>query len=107
MPPDHAGITQQNFIDQFQKVAPTLKSYIDHQHPVPEGRYVPGGLAQLQSPPPCGQLPAPSWALAPCPRFLYTKLLLMELQTLKVENTRQIVHIQDLSSMMPLFSEIG
>ncbi|XP_053907122.1 nuclear receptor subfamily 1 group I member 3 isoform X2 [Cuculus canorus] len=77
--PDNAGITQRDFIDQFQeKVALTLKSYIDHQHPMPEGR------------------------------FLYAKLLLLvtELQTLKVENTRQILHIQDLSSMTPLLSEI-
>ncbi|KAM6112592.1 nuclear receptor subfamily 1 group I member 3 [Phoenicopterus ruber ruber] len=77
--PDHAGIAQRDFIDQFQeKVALTLKSYIDHRHPMPEGR------------------------------FLYAKLLLLltELQTLKVENTRQILHIQDLSSMTPLLSEI-
>ncbi|GAB0201143.1 nuclear receptor subfamily 1 group I member 3 [Grus japonensis] len=77
--PDHASITQRDFIDRFQeKVALTLKSYIDHQHPMPEGR------------------------------FLYAKLLLLltELQTLKVENTRQILHIQDLSSMTPLLSEI-
>ncbi|KAM4644475.1 nuclear receptor subfamily 1 group I member 3 isoform 3-T3 [Amazona ochrocephala] len=77
--PDHSSITQHDFIDQFQeKVALTLKSYIDHRHPMPEGR------------------------------FLYAKLLLLltELQTLKVENTRQILHIQDLSSMTPLLSEI-
>ncbi|XP_030320912.1 nuclear receptor subfamily 1 group I member 3 isoform X1 [Calypte anna] len=77
--PDHAGITQRKFIDEFQeKVALTLKSYIDHRHPMPEGR------------------------------FLYAKLLLLltELQTLKVENTRQILHIQDLSIMTPLLSEI-
>ncbi|KFQ96860.1 Nuclear receptor subfamily 1 group I member 2, partial [Nipponia nippon] len=77
--PDHASITQRDFVDQFQeKVALTLKSYIDHRHPMPEGR------------------------------FLYAKLLLLltELQTLKVENTRQILHIQDLSSMTPLLSEI-
>ncbi|KAM6294244.1 nuclear receptor subfamily 1 group I member 3 [Aegotheles albertisi] len=77
--PDHASVTQHDFIDQFQeKVALTLKSYIDHRHPLPEGR------------------------------FLYAKLLLLltELQTLKVENTRQILHIQDLSSMTPLLSEI-
>ncbi|XP_010565235.1 PREDICTED: nuclear receptor subfamily 1 group I member 3 [Haliaeetus leucocephalus] len=77
--PDHASIAQRDFIDQFQeKVALTLKSYIDHWHPMPEGR------------------------------FLYAKLLLLltELQTLKVENTRQILHIQDLSSMTPLLSEI-
>ncbi|XP_058677795.1 nuclear receptor subfamily 1 group I member 3 [Ammospiza nelsoni] len=77
--PDHAGIAQREAIDQFQeKVALTLKSYIDHQHPPEEGR------------------------------FLYAKLLLLltELQTLKVENTRQILHIQDLSAMTPLLSEI-
>ncbi|KAM6039372.1 nuclear receptor subfamily 1 group I member 3 [Chlamydotis macqueenii] len=77
--PDHAGIAERDFIDRFQeKVALTLKSYIDHRHPMPEGR------------------------------FLYAKLLLLvtELQTLKVENTRQILHIQDLSSMTPLLSEI-
>ncbi|XP_048785201.1 LOW QUALITY PROTEIN: nuclear receptor subfamily 1 group I member 3-like [Lagopus muta] len=77
--PDHASVTQRDFIDQLQeKVALTLKSYIDHQHPMPEGR------------------------------FLYAKLLLLltELQTLKMENTRQILHIQDLSSMTPLLSEI-
>uniref|UniRef100_A0A8B9FED8 Nuclear receptor subfamily 1 group I member 3 n=1 Tax=Amazona collaria TaxID=241587 RepID=A0A8B9FED8_9PSIT len=77
--PDHSSITQHDFIDQFQeKVALTLKSYIDHRHPMPEGR------------------------------FLYAKLLLLltELQTLKVENTRQMLHIQDLSSMTPLLSEI-
>ncbi|KAM9515116.1 LOW QUALITY PROTEIN: nuclear receptor subfamily 1 group I member 3 [Guaruba guarouba] len=77
--PDHTSITQHDSIDQFQeKVALTLHSYIHHQHPMPEGR------------------------------FLYAKLLLLltELQTLKVENTRQILHIQDLSSMTPLLSEI-
>lgn len=43
----------------------------------------------------------------PC-RFLYAKLLLLvtELQTLKVENMRQILHIQDLGTMTPLLSEI-
>ncbi|XP_074784902.1 nuclear receptor subfamily 1 group I member 3 [Athene noctua] len=77
--PDHAGVAQRDVIDQFQeKVALTLKSYIDHRHPMPGGR------------------------------FLYAKLLLLltELQTLKMENTRQILHIQDLSSMTPLLSEI-
>ncbi|XP_062453616.1 nuclear receptor subfamily 1 group I member 3 [Rhea pennata] len=77
--PDHTGVAQREFIDQLQeKVALTLKSYIDHQHAMPEGR------------------------------FLYAKLLLLltELQTLKVENTRQILHIQDLSSITPLLSEI-
>ncbi|OXB55817.1 hypothetical protein ASZ78_007135, partial [Callipepla squamata] len=37
--PDHASVTQRDFIDQVQeKAALTLKSYIDHQHPMPEGR---------------------------------------------------------------------
>lgn len=108
-PPDRASITQRDFIDQFQeKVALTLKSYIDCRHPMPESRYVPRRLAQPRSPPPWGQPPGPSQALPPRPRFLYAKLLLLltELQTLKVENTRQILHIQDLSSMTPLLSEI-
>ncbi|XP_041875932.1 nuclear receptor subfamily 1 group I member 3 isoform X1 [Corvus kubaryi] len=77
--PDHAGIAQRDVIDAFQeKVALTLKSYIDHRHPPPEGR------------------------------FLYAKLLLLltEMQTLKAEKTRQILHIQDLSAMTPLLSEI-
>ncbi|XP_075301110.1 nuclear receptor subfamily 1 group I member 3 isoform X2 [Opisthocomus hoazin] len=77
--PDHTSIAQRDFIDAFQeKVALTLKSYIDHWHPMPEGR------------------------------FLYAKLLLLltELQTLKAENMRQILHIQDLSTMTPLLSEI-
>uniref|UniRef100_A0A8C0AT11 Nuclear receptor subfamily 1 group I member 3 n=1 Tax=Buteo japonicus TaxID=224669 RepID=A0A8C0AT11_9AVES len=60
--PDDASIAQRDFIDQFQeKVALTLKSYIDHQHPMPEGRYVPGGFAQLRSPPPWRQQWDLSW----------------------------------------------
>lgn len=77
--PDHPGITQHDTIDQLQeKMALTLKSYIDQRHPLPEGR------------------------------LLYAKLLLLltELRTLKVENTRQILHIQDLTIMNPLLSEI-
>ncbi|XP_026572162.1 nuclear receptor subfamily 1 group I member 3 [Pseudonaja textilis] len=80
--PDHMDVTQREEIDQTQeKIALTLKKYIDHWHPWPEGR------------------------------FLYAKLLLLltELRTLKVENTRQIHHIddsQDLSSLTPLLSEI-
>uniref|UniRef100_A0A8C3FQM6 Nuclear receptor subfamily 1 group I member 3 n=1 Tax=Chrysemys picta bellii TaxID=8478 RepID=A0A8C3FQM6_CHRPI len=77
--PDHPGITQRHTVDQLQeKMALTLKSYIDQRHPLPEGR------------------------------FLYAKLLLLltELRTLKVENTRQILHIQDLTAMTPLLSEI-
>ena len=84
-------------------MALTLKSYIDHQHPMPEGRYVQGRVGTASVP--SGSEPGiPS----PPPRFLYAKLLLLltELQTLKVENTRQILHIQDLSSMTPLLSEI-
>ncbi|XP_017593153.1 PREDICTED: nuclear receptor subfamily 1 group I member 3 [Corvus brachyrhynchos] len=39
--PDHAGIAQRDVIDAFQeKVALTLKSYIDHRHPPPEGRFL-------------------------------------------------------------------
>nr|XP_021152245.1 nuclear receptor subfamily 1 group I member 3 [Columba livia] len=77
--PDHAGITQRDIVDQFQeKMALTLKSYMDQQHPMPEGR------------------------------FVYAKLLLLltELQTLKVDSLRQMLHIGDLSSMTPLLSEI-
>ncbi|XP_074836662.1 nuclear receptor subfamily 1 group I member 3 [Carettochelys insculpta] len=77
--PDHPGITQHDTIDQLhEKTALTLKSYIDQRHPLPDGR------------------------------LLYAKLLLLltELRTLKVENTRQILHIQDLTVMTPLLSEI-
>ncbi|XP_058016525.1 nuclear receptor subfamily 1 group I member 3 isoform X2 [Ahaetulla prasina] len=80
--PDHMDVTQREEIDRTQeKIALTLKKYIDHRHPGPEGR------------------------------FLYAKLLLLltELRTLKVENTRQILHIDDsqnLSSLTPLLSEI-
>ncbi|XP_039219576.1 nuclear receptor subfamily 1 group I member 3 isoform X1 [Crotalus tigris] len=80
--PDHIEVTQREEIDQTQeKIALTLKKYIDRWHPWPEGR------------------------------FLYAKLLLLltELRSLKVENTRQIHHIDDrqnLSSMTPLLSEI-
>lgn len=108
--PDHAGITQRDIVDQFQeKMALTLKSYMDQQHPMPEGRYVPGGggVTQPRSPrrgdghqtPPRPQ---------PGRRFVYAKLLLLltELQTLKVDSLRQMLHIGDLSSMTPLLSEI-
>ncbi|XP_015676977.2 nuclear receptor subfamily 1 group I member 3 [Protobothrops mucrosquamatus] len=80
--PDHIEVTQREEIDRTQeKIALTLKKYIDRWHPWPEGR------------------------------FLYAKLLLLltELRSLKVENTRQIHHIDDrqnLSSMTPLLSEI-
>ncbi|KAM3824746.1 nuclear receptor subfamily 1 group I member 3 [Vipera latastei] len=80
--PDHIEVTQREEIDRTQeKIALTLKKYIDRWHPWPEGR------------------------------FLYAKLLLLltELRTLKVENTRQILHIDDsqnFSSMTPLLSEI-
>ncbi|XP_058684804.1 nuclear receptor subfamily 1 group I member 2-like isoform X6 [Poecile atricapillus] len=75
---DH-GVAQREVIDAFQEqLALTLQSYIEHQHPPEEGR------------------------------LLYAKLLLLltELQTLMVENTRQILHIQELSAMTPLLSEI-
>uniref|UniRef100_A0ACB8G832 Uncharacterized protein n=1 Tax=Sphaerodactylus townsendi TaxID=933632 RepID=A0ACB8G832_9SAUR len=80
--PDHVDVTQRDQIDQTQeKIALTLKNYIDQRHPLPEGR------------------------------FLYAKLLLLlaELRTLKVENTRQILHIdhnKNFTSMTPLLSEI-
>ncbi|XP_060113152.1 nuclear receptor subfamily 1 group I member 3 [Heteronotia binoei] len=78
--PDNLEVMQRDEIDQTQeKIALTLKNYIDQRHPLPEGR------------------------------FLYAKLLLLltELRSLKVENTRQILHIdQDFSAMTPLLSEI-
>ncbi|KAJ6651823.1 hypothetical protein lerEdw1_016451 [Lerista edwardsae] len=80
--PDHVDVTQREEIDRIQeKIALTLKSYIDQHHPLPEGR------------------------------FLYAKLLLLltELRTLKAENMRQIHHIhhyQDLTTMTPLLTEI-
>ncbi|KAJ7307396.1 hypothetical protein JRQ81_009412 [Phrynocephalus forsythii] len=80
--PDDVTVTQREAVDQIQeRIALTLKSYIDHRHPLPEGR------------------------------FLYAKLLLLltELRSLKVECTRQIHHMpnsQDLITMTPLLSEI-
>uniref|UniRef100_A0ABM5F3U2 Nuclear receptor subfamily 1 group I member 3 n=1 Tax=Pogona vitticeps TaxID=103695 RepID=A0ABM5F3U2_9SAUR len=80
--PDDVTVTQQEAVDQIQeRIALALKSYIDHCHPLPEGR------------------------------SLYAKLLLLltELRTLKVEGTRQIHHIHNregLISMTPLLSEI-
>ncbi|KAJ7307395.1 hypothetical protein JRQ81_009411 [Phrynocephalus forsythii] len=80
--PDHVTIVQREAVDQTQeRIALTLKSYIDHCHSLSEGR------------------------------FLYAKLLLLltELRSLKVEGTRQMLHIQDangLGSKMPLLSEI-
>ncbi|KAG8430981.1 hypothetical protein GDO86_019620 [Hymenochirus boettgeri] len=79
--PDRPGIMERKVIDEIQeKLAITLKCYIDDHHPLPEGR------------------------------FLYPKLLslLAELRTLNEENTRQILHIQDVSSdaMTPLMKEI-
>lgn len=80
--PDHVTVTQREEIDQVQeKIALTLKNYIDQRHPLPGGR------------------------------FLYAKLLLLltELRSLKAENMRQILHInhqQDLTTMTPLLSEI-
>ncbi|KAL8184449.1 UNVERIFIED_CONTAM: hypothetical protein K2H54_017277 [Gekko kuhli] len=78
--PDNVNVVQRDEIDRTQEqIALTLKNYIDQRHPLPEGR------------------------------FLYAKLLLLltELRSLKVENTRQILHIdQDFTSMTPLLSEI-
>ncbi|KAM8921744.1 nuclear receptor subfamily 1 group I member 3 [Pelodytes ibericus] len=78
--PDRPGITERDTIDEIQeKTALTLKCYIDYHHPLPEGR------------------------------FLYPKLLalLTELRTLNEENTRQLLHIQDLNAdaMTPLMKE--
>ncbi|XP_067425661.1 nuclear receptor subfamily 1 group I member 3 isoform X2 [Emydura macquarii macquarii] len=40
--PDHPGITQRGTVDQLQeKVAVTLKNYIDQRHPLPEGSSTP------------------------------------------------------------------
>ncbi|XP_053560635.1 nuclear receptor subfamily 1 group I member 3 [Bombina bombina] len=79
--PDRPGVIERSSIDENQeKIALTLKCYIDQHHPLPEGR------------------------------FLYPKLLsiLTELRSLNDENTRQILHIQDMSSnaMTPLMKEI-
>uniref|UniRef100_A0A8D0DM74 Nuclear receptor subfamily 1 group I member 3 n=1 Tax=Salvator merianae TaxID=96440 RepID=A0A8D0DM74_SALMN len=80
--PDNIDITQREEVDRIQeKIALTLKNYIDLRHGLPESR------------------------------FLYAKLLLLltELRSLKVENMRQILHIQvtqDFISMTPLLSEI-
>ncbi|MEE6491595.1 hypothetical protein FKM82_016280 [Ascaphus truei] len=79
--PDRPGVIAHNVIDGIQeKVALTLKCYIDQRHPLPDGR------------------------------FLYAKLLslLTELRTLNDENTRQLLHIQDMSSnaMTPLMKEL-
>ncbi|XP_075463936.1 nuclear receptor subfamily 1 group I member 3 isoform X2 [Ascaphus truei] len=79
--PDRSGVIAHNVIDGIQeKVALTLKCYIDQRHPLPDGR------------------------------FLYAKLLslLTELRTLNDENTRQLLHIQDMSSnaMTPLMKEL-
>ncbi|XP_077179343.1 nuclear receptor subfamily 1 group I member 3 [Paroedura picta] len=78
--PDNVNVVQQDEIDRTQEqIALTLKTYTDRRHPLPEGR------------------------------FLYAKLLLLlaELRSLKVENTREILRIdQDLTSMTPLLSEI-
>ncbi|KAM6234353.1 LOW QUALITY PROTEIN: nuclear receptor subfamily 1 group I member 3 [Porphyrio hochstetteri] len=103
--PDHASITERDSVDRFQEqVALTLKSYIDHQHPMPRAGRIWVGGSPVQPP---SLQPGGCIHLVPLPRFLYAKLLLLltELKTLKVENTRQILHIQDLSSMTPLLSE--
>ncbi|XP_053331495.1 nuclear receptor subfamily 1 group I member 3 [Spea bombifrons] len=78
--PDRAGVMEHSIIDEIQeKIALTLKCYIDYHHPLPEGR------------------------------LLYPKLLslLTELRTLNEENTRQMLHIQDMdaTAMTPLMKE--
>ncbi|OCT66607.1 hypothetical protein XELAEV_18042860mg [Xenopus laevis] len=79
--PDRPGVVEHDIIDEMQEnLALTLKCYMDLHHPPPEGR------------------------------FLYPKLLslLTELRTLNEEYTRQILHIQDISSenVTPLMKEI-
>ncbi|XP_063802967.1 nuclear receptor subfamily 1 group I member 3-like [Pseudophryne corroboree] len=79
--PDRPGVMEHSVIDEFQeKTALTLKCYIDYHHPLPDSR------------------------------FLYAKLLslLAELRTLNDEKTRQIVHIQNITSdaMTPLMKEL-
>lgn len=83
----------------------TLQSYIEHQHEPSEGRSVTATATPRGEGGGCPQ--RGHHARVPG-RFLYAKLLLLltELQTLKAENTRQILHIQDLSAMTPLLSEI-
>uniref|UniRef100_A0A8D2J0M2 Nuclear receptor subfamily 1 group I member 3 n=1 Tax=Varanus komodoensis TaxID=61221 RepID=A0A8D2J0M2_VARKO len=80
--PEHPNILRREEIDRAQdKIALTLKRHIDQQHPPSEGRFL----------------------------FAKLVLLLTELQTLKAENTRQILHFRDtqnLTSMTPLLSEI-
>ncbi|XP_075048606.1 nuclear receptor subfamily 1 group I member 3 isoform X2 [Mixophyes fleayi] len=79
--PDRPGVIEHRIIDEIQeKIAMTLKFYIDYHHPLPDSR------------------------------FLFAKLLslLAELRTLNEENTRQMVHIQNLTAdaMTPLMKEI-
>ncbi|OCT69442.1 nuclear receptor subfamily 1 group I member 3 isoform X3 [Xenopus laevis] len=79
--PDRSGVVEHDIIDKMQEnLALTLKCHMDLHHPPPESR------------------------------FLYPKLLslLTELRTLNEEYTRQILHIQDISSenVTPLMKEI-
>ncbi|XP_030044212.1 nuclear receptor subfamily 1 group I member 3 [Microcaecilia unicolor] len=79
--PDRSGVTERDLIDKIQeKMAVTLKCYIDQNRPHYESR------------------------------FLYAKLLslLTELRSLTMESTRQIFHIQHKNNfvMAPLLKEI-
>ncbi|XP_069460781.1 nuclear receptor subfamily 1 group I member 3 [Ambystoma mexicanum] len=79
--PDRPGVLQRDIIDQIhERMALTLQCYIQQRHPLPEGR------------------------------FLYAKLLslLTELRTLNVENTKEILLMQDRSanSVSPLLKEL-
>ncbi|KAG9463971.1 hypothetical protein GDO78_020705 [Eleutherodactylus coqui] len=75
------GVIEHKHIDKIQEtIAMTLKCYIDYHHPLPGSR------------------------------FLFAKLLSMlaELRTLNEENTKQMVHIQNVmeDAMTPLMKEI-
>ncbi|XP_066464836.1 nuclear receptor subfamily 1 group I member 3 [Eleutherodactylus coqui] len=79
--PDRPGVIEHKHIDKIQEtIAMTLKCYIDYHHPLPGSR------------------------------FLFAKLLSMlaELRTLNEENTKQMVHIQNVmeDAMTPLMKEI-
>nr|XP_033781195.1 nuclear receptor subfamily 1 group I member 3 isoform X2 [Geotrypetes seraphini]XP_033781196.1 nuclear receptor subfamily 1 group I member 3 isoform X2 [Geotrypetes seraphini] len=79
--PDRSGVTERDLIDKIQeKMAITLKCYIDQNRPHYESR------------------------------FLYAKLLsvLTELRSLTMESTRQIFHIQHKNNFViaPLLKEI-
>ncbi|XP_069073915.1 nuclear receptor subfamily 1 group I member 3 isoform X1 [Pleurodeles waltl] len=79
--PDRPGVFHRDVIDQIhEKMALTLQCYIQQRHPGPEGR------------------------------FLYAKILclLAELRTLNVENTKEILLMQERSAnfVSPLIKEL-